>query len=146
MYMHLVCVKMVRVDFRIKLLAPLPPLSHAQESLNSQLRCPDFLLADFAKMEAPLQTHLSFLALDRFIQETKRLPKPRYILLIKHVQTVQCYIQVYMFILNDYHSCKQNLCRDEGDVNLLSKLAAEINHEYKLVTNHILHVVVAVAD
>ena len=142
--MHLVCVKMVRVHLRIKLLAPPPlPLSHAQESLNSQLRCPDILLADFAKMEAPLQTHLSFLSLDRFIQETKRLPKPRY---IKHVQTVQCYIQVYMFILNDYHSCKQYLCRDEGDVNLLSKLAAEINHDYKLVTNHILHVVVAVPD
>ena len=48
------------------------------ESLEQQLSSPNYLTADFAKMEAPLQTHVAMLALDKFLDDNKATPpRPR---------------------------------------------------------------------
>ena len=54
-----------------------------QEPLQEQLKSPNFLLVDFAKLEAPPQTHLCFIALDQFVARTSVLPKPRLVVSIK---------------------------------------------------------------
>ena len=51
-----------------------------QESLQQQLKSPNFMLVDFAKLEVPPQTHLCFIALDRFVARTSVLPKPRLVI------------------------------------------------------------------
>ena len=48
-----------------------------QEPLDEQLRSPNCLLVDFAKLESPLQVHLCFIALDHFLATRSMLPKPR---------------------------------------------------------------------
>lgn len=47
------------------------------ESLEKQLSSPQYIIADFAKMEAPLQIHVAMLALDQFIARNNRTPRPR---------------------------------------------------------------------
>lgn len=47
------------------------------ESLEKQLSVPQYIIADFAKMEAPLQIHVAMLALDQFTVENSRSPRPR---------------------------------------------------------------------
>ncbi|CAI8051799.1 Ubiquitin-like modifier-activating enzyme 6 [Geodia barretti] len=48
------------------------------ESLESQLRTPDCLLVDFAKMEAPSQLHTAFMALHQFsLSHDGELPRAR---------------------------------------------------------------------
>ena len=47
------------------------------ESLEKQLSSPQYIIADFAKMEAPLQIHVAMLALDQFTMENNRTPRPR---------------------------------------------------------------------
>lgn len=47
------------------------------QSLEEQLRSPDCIIADFAKMDVPLQTHVALLALDQFIVDNKTTPTPR---------------------------------------------------------------------
>ena len=53
--------------------------TYSQESLDKQLKSPSFILVDFAKMEAPLQMHLAFLALDQFQTQRQALPRPRFV-------------------------------------------------------------------
>jgi ubiquitin-activating enzyme E1-like protein 2 len=47
------------------------------ESLEKQLSSPQYIFADFAKMEAPLQIHVAMLALDQFTSENNHTPRPR---------------------------------------------------------------------
>ena len=54
----------------------------SQESLESQLRTPDCLLVDFAKMEAPSQLHTAFMALHQFsLSHDGELPRARSLVL-----------------------------------------------------------------
>ena len=55
-----------------------------QEPLQEQLKSPNYLLVDFAKLEAPPQTHLCFIALDQFVARTSVLPKPRLVVSAKY--------------------------------------------------------------
>lgn len=47
------------------------------ESLEKQLLSPQYLTADFAKMETPLNIHIAILALDQFMADSKEAPRPR---------------------------------------------------------------------
>ena len=47
------------------------------QSLEKQLPSPEYITADFAKMEAPLQIHTALLALDRYMAEAKTAPRTR---------------------------------------------------------------------
>lgn len=47
------------------------------ESLEKQLSSPRYIVADFAKMEAPLQIHVAMLALDQFTVKNNCTPRPR---------------------------------------------------------------------
>ena len=53
------------------------PKTASFQSLEKQLSSPQYIVADFAKMEAPLQIHVAMLALDQFISENNRTPRPR---------------------------------------------------------------------
>ncbi|XP_069486598.1 ubiquitin-like modifier-activating enzyme 6 isoform X1 [Ambystoma mexicanum] len=44
------------------------------ESLEKQLQCPNYLVADFSKPEAPLHIHTAMLALDHFQELFSRMP------------------------------------------------------------------------
>ncbi|KAJ3412956.1 hypothetical protein HDV05_008671 [Chytridiales sp. JEL 0842] len=46
-------------------------------SLRESLKKPEFLIADFAKFDRPMQLHLAFQALDAFKAKHGRLPAPR---------------------------------------------------------------------
>ena len=53
------------------------PKTVSFESLEKQLPSPQYIIADFAKMEAPLQIHVAMLALDQFMVNNQRTPRPR---------------------------------------------------------------------
>ncbi|KAL5481764.1 hypothetical protein EMCRGX_G021995 [Ephydatia muelleri] len=46
-------------------------------SLADQLKNPSYATVDFSKLDAPVQIHMAFLALDSFVAQCNRLPRPR---------------------------------------------------------------------
>ena len=53
---------------------------YLQQSLEEQLKSPDCLLVDLAKLEAPQQLHTAFLALHHFtLSNNGTLPRARYV-------------------------------------------------------------------
>ena len=55
-------------------------VQYLQQSLEEQLKSPDCLLVDLAKLEAPQQLHTAFLALHHFtLSNNGTLPRARYV-------------------------------------------------------------------
>ncbi|QSL66802.1 hypothetical protein MERGE_001189 [Pneumocystis wakefieldiae] len=47
------------------------------KSLRESITSPDFLINDYSKLDRPLLLHIAFQALHSFLEDYKRLPKPR---------------------------------------------------------------------
>ena len=52
------------------------PKSVSFKSLRESIKCPEFVLSDFAKFDRPGQLHVAFQALDEYSTRTGSLPRP----------------------------------------------------------------------